>query len=887
MSNQTNIVPSHEDKIINIARLRHLDSLGLNLNNKTVLEIGAGKGQLTGFFESLKCTILSTDKTCSAIDGIRQRFSYRSVEVLDLEVISDLSYLGKFDIVFCYGTLHRLKNPVEVLRSLAQVCQGLLLLETCVTLGDDFNIHLIPEDKTNPNQAFSGVGCRPTRSWIMQQLETNFGHAYISRYQPCHPDFTLDWKNSSSFKKKLHRSIFVGSRVLIENEKLSPILLDRQSHDPSCHKVWLDVGAHLGQTTLQSAANDPLLSVYAFEPNLEIASQLFQQAPNYYVIPVAIAIKNGISQFYLNEFEAASSLRSFNPNMLEKWVGGEVLKIASSFPVPTLRLDTVLTALELKQVEYLKIDAQGADFEVIQSLGDRIQDCLKIQVEVATTPDQLYLGATPRTEFIQYLMQRNFLLVEAHAQSHQQEENLIFLHKNALWMEPELRQKILQLAPADLLAIAETLATHHPLQPYPGWHFNIDWNKSDLQLQIRRSIWEYFNQNSSETSIIFNWINNLSLRLHLNNDFSSQLFVTGTYEPNELYYFSQYLAPGMTVLDIGANEGLYTLLAASVIQNDGLVVAFEPSPRELQRLQANLDLNQTKADMAPVKVLPIAISDRNGNHALKLAESTHSGQNTLGEFTYQIDCEAVVEVEVRRLDDLMPELKLASIDVIKMDIEGAEYAALQGAKQTLEQFHPLLLLEVIDDALQKQQSSADQVLQFLHSLGYHVFYYGAQTATLLKLMPGMTLNCNVIAIHPERKEKYLQQIDVLNNLEMELKATQIQLEQALTQIQNTAQFKETMHYQCDHLTRQTTHLESVKDELEAQLKAEQIQRQSLQAQAHNQHAQIVELQTVVETYRSHMEAMSNRVAAMESSKFWQIRTAWMRLKERISRRKDG
>jgi hypothetical protein len=61
------------------------------------------------------------------------------------------------------------------------------------------------------NQAVSGIGCRPTRLWVLNRLKSLFGHGYIPRSQPDHVDFPSDWIHTPI--QTMHRSIFVGSRT--------------------------------------------------------------------------------------------------------------------------------------------------------------------------------------------------------------------------------------------------------------------------------------------------------------------------------------------------------------------------------------------------------------------------------------------------------------------------------------------------------------------------------------------------------------------------------------------------------------------------------------------------------------------------------------------------
>lgn len=205
---------------INEARQKHLASLELDLENKTVLEVGAGIGLHTGFFEERGCEILSSDSRLENLAEIQRRDPHRKVKILDLEKTTDLTHLGEFDIIYCYGLLYHTANPQQVLSSLSQICRQMILLETCVTPGMEIKSYARGEDKRSHNQAMSGLGCRPTRPWIMETLREYYGYAYISKTQPRHIDFDLDWVNA--VPKGNHRAVFVGSKMPLK----LPTLLD-------------------------------------------------------------------------------------------------------------------------------------------------------------------------------------------------------------------------------------------------------------------------------------------------------------------------------------------------------------------------------------------------------------------------------------------------------------------------------------------------------------------------------------------------------------------------------------------------------------------------------------------------------------------------------------
>jgi FkbM family methyltransferase len=114
------------------------------------------------------------------------------------------------------------------------------------------------------------------------------------------------------------------------------------------------------------------------------------------------------------------------------------------------------------------------------------------------------------------------------------------------------------------------------------------------------------------------------------NDLSLAMFVGGTYEPNEFALLDRVLQPGMNIIDGGANEGAYTLFFASRVGPAGRVIAVEPSPRELERLRANI----TRNNLDNIVVAALALAERTGEVSLNIANAEHAGQNTLGEFMY-------------------------------------------------------------------------------------------------------------------------------------------------------------------------------------------------------------------------------------------------------------
>lgn len=190
--------------------------------------------------------------------------------------------------------------------------------------------------------------------------------------------------------------------------------------------IWIDVGAHHGEHTIGYANHNPGLTIYGFEPNLRAAATLIGRAPNFIVLPVAVAETNGSADFHITAFDASSSLLSIDEEARRSWTGGDQLQTLETIRVPTLRLDTFLEIVGITHVDFLKIDAQGADLAVLRSAGSRLRDIAKITLEVDITPRRVYVGSPSREEVVAFLESAGFTLADEEIQCYGQEQNLTF-----------------------------------------------------------------------------------------------------------------------------------------------------------------------------------------------------------------------------------------------------------------------------------------------------------------------------------------------------------------------------------------------------------------------------------------------------------------------------
>jgi len=224
----------------NARRQEHLASLGLALEGRRVLEVGAGIGDHTTFFLDRGCTVLSVEprlENCNLFAAaMQERFRLGYGKTTQCRLIRgdiaymDASFEDKFEIVYCYGLLYHLADPDVALAALARRCTDLLLLETCVSFGDEEAVNPVGEQQGDPSQAFHGTGCRPTRPWLFNRLKALFPHVYAPLTQPAHEEFPLDW--TASPPKGLTRAVFIAARRPLDNPLLLDRLPDRQTVGP-------------------------------------------------------------------------------------------------------------------------------------------------------------------------------------------------------------------------------------------------------------------------------------------------------------------------------------------------------------------------------------------------------------------------------------------------------------------------------------------------------------------------------------------------------------------------------------------------------------------------------------------------------------------------------
>ncbi len=220
-----------------------------------------------------------------------------------------------------------------------------------------------------------------------------------------------------------------------------------------------------------------------------------------------------------------------------------------------------------------------------------------------------------------------------------------------------------------------------------------------------------------------------TLYLDPNDPVVSGALTLRVYEPSEQALFAKYLHGDMTLVDIGANLGLYTAVSMHHLDANGHIVAFEPYSITYEILKKTVAANQNGPSAYPhVNIFNLAATPEPCNQDLRL-NPENRGDNRLYQGTYQGKPEEweTLSVEGRPVDDVLAELKIEEVNFVKIDIQGYEQKAISGFQKTLARSQNVILLsEFWPKGLREAGGSAREYLQLLIDLGFSLYTLNAK-----------------------------------------------------------------------------------------------------------------------------------------------------------------
>jgi FkbM family methyltransferase len=238
------------------------------------------------------------------------------------------------------------------------------------------------------------------------------------------------------------------------------------------------------------------------------------------------------------------------------------------------------------------------------------------------------------------------------------------------------------------------------------------------------------------------------MQLELSDLVQRGIYFSGYYEPEFARLLKVALRPGDTFVDCGANVGQFSIIAARRVTQSGRVISIEPEPRNCAQLKTNLKIN----GLTNALVFELALSDQRGEMDFFIrgpeAGFTNRGVHSFYEHDDWLN-PLKITTRVALLDDLLQDE--ASVDVIKMDIEGAELNALKGAVRTLSRFDPLIFLEANEICTRYFGHSTADVKAWLLEQGFSLARL--QGDHLEPVADGAEVDSLVVAYKPGRRDR--------------------------------------------------------------------------------------------------------------------------------------
>ncbi|MDX1417130.1 MAG: FkbM family methyltransferase [Candidatus Promineifilaceae bacterium] len=213
-------------------------------------------------------------------------------------------------------------------------------------------------------------------------------------------------------------------------------------------------------------------------------------------------------------------------------------------------------------------------------------------------------------------------------------------------------------------------------------------------------------------------LNTFKLYVRL-NDFatSAPIARTKSYEPAVTAQIRRLLNPGNTFVDVGANVGYFTMLAASITGTSGQVIAFEPNPANGELIRLSISENSFERI---VTYHQAAVGAFEGTLEL-LVRGTHSNARLLTDSSYKLPSERPLDVPIVTLDQTLSTLD--ALHVIKIDVEGAENLVWQGMQQVVERHRPAIIFEYFPESIRAVSKCEPQdMLHNISAVGYQLYW---------------------------------------------------------------------------------------------------------------------------------------------------------------------
>lgn len=241
---------------------------------------------------------------------------------------------------------------------------------------------------------------------------------------------------------------------------------------------------------------------------------------------------------------------------------------------------------------------------------------------------------------------------------------------------------------------------------------------------------------------------------HFGFKVENQLFWTGIdgdFEPESVRAWRLLVPHATTIFDVGANTGVYALLAKCLNPN-ATVHAVEPMPAIVDRLQQNIELNRYT-----IPVHTLGLSNYTGDAFVFTEDTDFQYSVAVNKDVSHGKAQNKIGIQVERMDALAERVGLAQVDLIKLDVESHEPEVLEGMGALLQRWHPTLLIEVWG------QEVLDKILAQTEGIDYQAFHVQDDTRQVIPLnISAPTFGGNYLLLGPQHHHLLPQLLDRSN-----------------------------------------------------------------------------------------------------------------------------
>jgi FkbM family methyltransferase len=281
-------------------------------------------------------------------------------------------------------------------------------------------------------------------------------------------------------------------------------------------------------------------------------------------------------------------------------------------------------------------------------------------------------------------------------------------------------------------------------------------NKGQRLKALRRSIgWQLYKKMTRRTYDL-KVFGDIYVRCYADSASAGGVVYTGgLFDFHEMKFIQRYLRAGDGFIDVGANIGVYTLLASSIVGMDGRVESFEPGMKALERLRENVFLNR----LDQVHLHAMAVGEESGN-VLFTQDDEDSCNRVVSQNSAQSS--KCTNVPCVRLDDVLSEHPYA---MGKIDVEGSELRVLKGAKKMLACSNPpVWLVEINGTDVTDSDCTAENLFSLLNGFGYDLAWYNAFAHQLDFIQRPGRLGGNLLAVSMSERNSTLKRLSSFKNL---------------------------------------------------------------------------------------------------------------------------